>query len=867
MAATRKMPLGDLTNRPEALAARGKTPAKAAATARQQPPAAEEQLGQQLEECDAFLHSFRQLSFNGPAAAAAAEEQDEPAPLEAEDSGTSTATAGSTHLGSPLAAFAAAKERLARNTREADSLLQAWKCLARNTRQGDEQPAAPDAATPRPRAQAEAAREPAALADASMARSSLLARLPLAKAAGQRGPLAGGASAAAATALLLQQRGNLLPQHQRQHVLLLRERLAATMQLCQALHEQNQANLAKVAQLVADNQHLSRSLHEARLDKETLQATIRALTREAAMLAQQAQRALLPASQPGTDVPAAGRPPRPGSAPATVTAAAAAAEPEGLNLVRDYSQALSEAGSCGGRCSSARQPGAAWQPSTSVRSFQWEAASEAAVQGGAAAASYVQGGGAEGAVCDKRRRLAPGMLAHCLRPAIREAVAEAAAMEAAGSSGSGSCRLPTPGRTPKRKLRQLGSGSIAAAGSMALAEDVVQASEAADEANKQQLVVAAAAAAAAAVAECVDFRTFELFESRWHGAAKWEPVPPRPAGLASMPPGLSKHALLAAFHRQQRQQSLVIDRVARGLSVVMWGTAALRFTTYGAPLEALACLACGLTSALLLGASLCRRCCYARFMQHATTVALLQAHAAAAYICVTGVHMLAGSGSSHSSNVLRFFFITLVHNTSFFQALAGLNSWPMTGMRTLIWVQLASVAMMVPRLRPLCQATLDTDEGAARLYAGANWLLRQLFSVIDAGPTGAPSSRLLHEMECLQVNMWSLLVGCAVSAYISWMREQRALERFAEQLGPAGESQLRRLRAQHPLFSHQRPALLVAVELYAMAAILWESIRTFLPPLVSWDDDMAHVLMVHSPWRSLFGSGSSWAQGSLFAAG
>ena len=42
------------------------------------------------------------------------------------------------------------------------------------------------------------------------------------------------------------------------------------------------------------------------------------------------------------------------------------------------------------------------------------------------------------------------------------------------------------------------------------------------------------------------------------------------------------------------------------------------------------------------------------------------------------------------------------------QALAGLNSWPMTGMRTLIWVQLASVAMMVPRLRPLCQVrTLD----------------------------------------------------------------------------------------------------------------------------------------------------------------
>lgn len=53
--------------------------------------------------------------------------------------------------------------------------------------------------------------------------------------------------------------------------------------------------------------------------------------------------------------------------------------------------------------------------------------------------------------------------------------------------------------------------------------------------------------------------------------------------------------------------------------------------------------------------------------------------------------------------------------------------------------------------------------------------------------------------------MWSLLVGCAASAYISWMREQRALERFAEQLGPAGERQLRCLRAQHPLWSPHRP--------------------------------------------------------------
>lgn len=105
---------------------------------------------------------------------------------------------------------------------------------------------------------------------------------------------------------------------------------------------------------------------------------------------------------------------------------------------------------------------------------------------------------------------------------------------------------------------------------------------------------------------------------------------------------------------------------------------------------------------------------------------------------------------------------------------------------------------VVPPLNAL-QATLDTDEGAARLYAAANWLLRQascrgfnrvsptgaghrganwpislltqqrmpchpavtsstpallqLFSVFDAGPLVAPGTRMLQEMECLQVGM------------------------------------------------------------------------------------------------------------------
>lgn len=98
----------------------------------------------------------------------------------------------------------------------------------------------------------------------------------------------------------------------------------------------------------------------------------------------------------------------------------------------------------------------------------------------------------------------------------------------------------------------------------------------------------------------------------------------------------------ASSRRQQRIQSLLIDRVAKGLSVVMWGVSAARFLAHGARLEACVALACCLTAAILLAASLYRRCCYARFMPHTTAAALLQAHGAAAFVCVTGVHMLAG---------------------------------------------------------------------------------------------------------------------------------------------------------------------------------------------------------------------------------
>ena len=52
----------------------------------------------------------------------------------------------------------------------------------------------------------------------------------------------------------------------------------------------------------------------------------------------------------------------------------------------------------------------------------------------------------------------------------------------------------------------------------------------------------------------------------------------------------------------------------------------------------------------------------------------------------------------------------------------------------------------------------------------------------------------------LQVNLWWLLLCFAGSSYVCWMREQRAREAFARQLGGAGEVHLRRLRQGHPLF-------------------------------------------------------------------
>jgi hypothetical protein len=261
------------------------------------------------------------------------------------------------------------------------------------------------------------------------------------------------------------------------------------------------------------------------LDKDGLQQTIRQLIQEAALLAQQAQRALLPAApQQAAQRPAA----QPLAVAIAAPSAGAARAEAGLSLVRDWSLALSAAGS-------GRQ-GAAWQPGTSVRSFDCgsfgSSSGSSCSSAGAGAIVYVQGSGGDGGgsnpAGDKRRRLAPGMLAHCLRPAISAAVAEAAAMNAACGAG-GSCRVlvGTPGRTPKRKHRQVCSGSSAAVAAIALGPSPLATAQP----QQQQLPVAAAAADPELEGQC--FRTFDLFDLKWHGAELAPPAQVQQAARGS----------------------------------------------------------------------------------------------------------------------------------------------------------------------------------------------------------------------------------------------------------------------------------------------------------------------------------------------
>ena len=187
-----------------------------------------------LQEVDEFLRSFRRLDFaaapeGGAGGGASAEGGD--ASL-----ASSAATASSSRLGSPLAAFAAAKARLERNTHEADGLI--CSALQRLGQAADLPPPAspaPDAATPRGGGPAGLAPRLRPALDPSLMVPA--PRVPLQRPA----RAGGGGSPGGALAAAHRQRGaggNQLLQHQRQHSLLLHERLRSTMQLCQSLHQQ-----------------------------------------------------------------------------------------------------------------------------------------------------------------------------------------------------------------------------------------------------------------------------------------------------------------------------------------------------------------------------------------------------------------------------------------------------------------------------------------------------------------------------------------------------------------------------------------------------------------------------------------------------
>lgn len=128
---------------------------------------------------------------------------------------------------------------------------------------------------------------------------------------------------------------------------------------------------------------------------------------------------------------------------------------------------------------------------------------------------------------------------------------------------------------------------------------------------------------------------------------------------------------------------------------------------------------------------------------------------------------------------------------------------------------------------------MATDEGAKQLFTGASWLLRVILSPVDPGPLWAPNDTTMHDADCLIVHTWWLLLCGAASAYISWLSEQRARERLARQLGPAGAPALRALLHRNPLYTHHRPALLIAIELWLLAALIWETLCAVLLPVAA----------------------------------
>lgn len=135
-------PLNDVTNTlaPASAPARrvAKPGAKPVLLAPEPPAAAPGQPG----DADRLVHSFRGLALaplKSQDTAAAAQQEEEPASLAAEDSSASTGTAsagGASQLGSPIAAFAAAKARLQRSTSDAESRISSTLQALNSLRQG-----------------------------------------------------------------------------------------------------------------------------------------------------------------------------------------------------------------------------------------------------------------------------------------------------------------------------------------------------------------------------------------------------------------------------------------------------------------------------------------------------------------------------------------------------------------------------------------------------------------------------------------------------------------------------------------------------------------------------------------------------------
>lgn len=348
------------------------------------------------------------------------------------------------------------------------------------------------------------------------------------------------------------------------------------------------------------------------LDKEGLQSTIRQLTVEAALLAEQARRALLPSAAPSPrsvpeclELPAphqeeplpavhggpeAGRQregqrqaqreqhawPQEADRPAGQQEEAdqpqqaevkvQAEEQQGHHAVPHRQGAEAAQSADDGEAEQEEENGQAAQQSSTTaaagmptecdlqESQQPHAMADTSVPGvsavAAATAAYVQAGGGCG---DKRRRVAPALLVEVALSPGEPAPGERDDGLASSASGV-RCRLPTPGQTPKRKLRRSSIAAdpdaarnavpaaaedpeaeatavVAAPASRTEAQDAARAEQQADVAGLacSQAVVAqpvaevAAGAAVPSVAVQVvkeqEWETFRLFDRKWFGGS------------------------------------------------------------------------------------------------------------------------------------------------------------------------------------------------------------------------------------------------------------------------------------------------------------------------------------------------------------